>query len=81
MSNDPNTKKVTVHGFFNELYLASYGLSRYNSDQVISSAEQLEKLEQKVCNLANKLQAVIIEERLQSSLDSKGSIISTSYIS
>ena len=42
-----------------------------NSDQVVSSAEQLEELEQKACDLANQLQALIIEERLQSSLDSE----------
>ena len=40
-----------------------------NSDQVISSAEQLEELEQTVCNLSDQLQAIIIEERLQSSFD------------
>ena len=36
-----------------------------------SSAKQLEKLEQKVCDLADQLQAIIIEERLQASLDSE----------
>ena len=71
MSNDPNTEKE-VNGFCSAIQvLFQKAQDICNSDQVVSSAEQLEKLEQKVCNLTDQLQAVIIEERLQVSLDSE----------
>ena len=70
-SNDSSTTKK-VNGFCGGIQaLFQKAQEICNSDQVISSAEQLEKLEQKVCDLADQLQAIIIEERLQSSLDSE----------
>ena len=71
MSNEQNTKKE-INGFCSAIQvLFQKAQDICNSDQVVSSAEQLEKLEQKVCDLADQLQAIIIEERLQSSLDSE----------
>jgi acetyl-CoA carboxylase beta subunit len=70
MSNDPSTKKE-VNGFCDGIQaLFQKAQEICNSNQVISSAKQLEKLEQKVCDLADQLQAIIIEKRLQASLDS-----------
>ena len=71
MSNDPITKKEVNGscGAIQALFQKAQDIC--NSDQGISSAEQLEKLEQKVCDLTDQLQAIIIEERLQSSLDSE----------
>ncbi|MBC2695148.1 MAG: hypothetical protein HF982_07720 [Desulfobacteraceae bacterium] len=67
MSNDPSTKKE-VNGSCGAIQaLFQKAQEICNSDQVISSADQLEKMEQKVCDLADQLQAIIIEERLQSS--------------
>ncbi|MDL1979690.1 MAG: hypothetical protein LWX52_16680, partial [Deltaproteobacteria bacterium] len=71
MSNDPSTKKE-VNGFCSAIQaLFQKAQEICNSDQIISSAEQLEELEQKVGDLTDQLQAIIIEERLQSSLDSE----------
>lgn len=71
MSNDPSRKKES-NGFCGAIQaLFQQAQEICNSNQVISSAEQLEELEQKVCDLTDQLQAVIIEERLQSLLDSE----------
>ena len=71
MSNDPRRKKES-NGFCGAIQaLFQKAQEICNSDQLISSAEQLEELEQKACDLADQVQAVIIEERLQSSLDSE----------
>ena len=71
MSNDPNTKKE-VNGSYSAIQAIFQKAQEIcNSDQVVSSAEQLEELEQKVGDLTDQLQAIIIEERLQSSLDSE----------
>ncbi|MDL1975894.1 MAG: hypothetical protein LWX55_14190, partial [Deltaproteobacteria bacterium] len=71
MSNDPNTKK-DANGFCSAIQaIFQKAQAIYNSDQVISSAEQLEELEQKIGDLTDQLQAIIIEEQLQSSLDSE----------
>ena len=71
MSNDQNAKKEisSFCGAIQALFQKAQEIC--NSDQVISSAEQLEELEQKACDFADQLQAVIIEERLQASLDSE----------
>ncbi len=71
MSNDPSTRKE-VNGFCSAIQAIFQRAQEIcNSDQVISSAEQLEELKQKVGDLTDQLQAIIIEERLQSSLDSE----------
>ena len=71
MSNDTSTKKE-VNNFCGGIQVLFQKAQEIcNSDQVISSAEQLEELEQKVGDLTDQLQAVIIEKRLQSSLDSE----------
>jgi len=71
MSNDLSTKKE-VNDFCSAIQAIFQRAQEIcNSDQVISSAEQLEELEQKVGDLTDQLQAIIIEERLQSSLDSE----------
>ncbi len=71
MSNDPNKKK-DVNGFCSAIQAIFQKAQEIcNSDQVISSAEQMEELEQKLGDLTDQLQAIIIEERLQSSLDSE----------
>ncbi|MBC2695112.1 MAG: hypothetical protein HF982_07535 [Desulfobacteraceae bacterium] len=58
MSNNTNTKKE-VNGSCGAIQaLFQKAQEICNSDQVISSAEQLEKLEQKICDLADQLQAV-----------------------
>jgi len=70
MSKDPNTKKINGScSAIQVLFQKAQEICK--SDQVVSSAEQLEELEQKVCDLTDQLQAIIIEERLQSSLDSE----------
>ena len=71
LSNDTSTKKE-VNNFCGGIQVLFQKAQEIcNSDQVISSAEQLEELEQKVGDLTDQLQAVIIEKRLQSSLDSE----------
>ncbi|MBC2695744.1 MAG: hypothetical protein HF982_10815 [Desulfobacteraceae bacterium] len=59
MPNDQNTKKeINVFcGAIQALFQKAQEIC--NSDQVISSAEQLEKLEQKVGDLTDQLQAII----------------------
>ena len=65
MSNDPNTKKEINGSCCAMQLLFQKAIEIYKSDQVVSSAEQLEKPEQKVCDLTDQLQAIIIEERLR----------------